>query len=157
MKTVRRVIDITVTASIALGLCLTCPGFVAAEGGRIVRVYGNVEEDEYISRLEPDEIWVGRQTTLVWVNMSDAEIKVIFLEGQTCKTSSSPAKGWKLDKKACYITNSTLPPGGTASIYFTRVGEFNYDIEYVGKSEVERGKIVVRTEAKGAFGKPALK
>ncbi len=155
MKTSNRLMALAIALGIVSVFCLTTTAFVAAEGGRMVRIYGSEEEGKFVTRLEPEEIWVGRQTTLVWVNMSDVDVKIIFPEGQSCKTSSSPAKGWKLDKKACYITSQNIPPGGTSSIYFTRVGGFNYDIGYVGKGAVERGRIVVRTVPKGVYGEPA--
>jgi hypothetical protein len=155
MKTPNRRMALAIAVGITIVFCLTTTEFVSAEGGRMVRIYGSEEKGKFTPRLEPEEIWLGRQTTLVWVNMSDVDVKIIFPEGQSCKTSSAPAKGWKLDKKACYITSRNIPPGGTSSIYFTRVGGFDYDIEYVGKSAVERGKIVVRTVPKGVYGEPA--
>lgn len=155
MKKIHWVVALTITVSMVMGFSLTASGQGSGKDARMVRVYGSVAEGKLITGLEPDEIWVGRHTTLVWVNMSDVDIKIIFLEGERCKVSTAPAKGMILDSKACYITDYTVPPGGTSSMYFTQVGEFNYDIEYVGKEKTERGKIIVRTEAKGPLGKPA--
>jgi len=114
---------------------------------KMIRVYGSTEGDKLVTRLEPNEVGVGKGVTIVWVNMSESEIKVVFPEGKTCQVSTSAALGWKLDAKECYITDYAIPPGGTSSVYFNKIGEYEYEVEFIGKDRKEKGSILVRTEA----------
>ena len=119
-------------------------GYGASET-KIVRVYGAFDKEPMV-RIEPDLLWVGRGSTVVWSNMSQAEIKVNFPKGEECKKATAAMINWGLGAEGCLITQQDIAPGGTTSALFKDVGRYDYEIEYVGKNMKEKGVIEVRTE-----------
>lgn len=113
--------------------------------GRIVYIFGSWEDGKITTSIEPKTASVERNTTVIWLNESQVEVKINFPEGKTCDLATLPAKNWGL-KGTCYITNDVIPPGGTSSIYFKRIGKFDYEVEYVGKDHIEKGCLRVSTQ-----------
>lgn len=110
--------------------------------GRIVYIYGYFQEDKSDTRVEPKIISIKRETTLIFLNESQVEVRIIFPEGKTCDLATHAEPGWNMKGK-CYITKHTIPPGGTSSMYFNSIGTFDYEVEYIGKDRKEKASIRV--------------
>jgi hypothetical protein len=141
-------------AGLALGLVMSIIAInqaIAAGQGygsqetMIIRVYGAFDKAPMV-RIEPDLLWVGRGSTVIWTNMSQTDIKVNFPKGEECKKATSAMINWGLGAEGCLITQQDIPPGGTTSALFKDIGRYEYEIEYVGKNMKEKGAIEVRTE-----------
>jgi hypothetical protein len=137
---------------LALALSLLVAGQAAAagqgygsSGTMIIRVYGAFDK-EPTARIEPDLLWVGRGSTVIWANMSQADIKISFPKGEECKKATAAMINWGLGAEGCLITQHNIPPGGTSSALFKDIGRYEYEIEYVDKNMKEKGTIEVRTE-----------
>jgi hypothetical protein len=134
-------------------LAIAMAGYVGAAGGKgygaketaIIKVYGTFDT-ESVTRIEPDLLWVGRASTVIWTNMSQADIKIIFRKGEECKKATAATLNWGLGEQACYITQQDIPPGGTTSALFKDIGRYDYEIVFVGKDVTQKGAIEVRTE-----------
>jgi hypothetical protein len=128
----------------------TPPAEALMKGGyKVITIYGEWEKDKAITRLEPSELWTSEGRTVIWMNMADSEVKIIFEKGKECKKVTSAALGWTLDTQECYVTGHSIPTGGTTSVRFMNLGRFTYTVEYVGKNRTEKGVIEVRPARKG--------
>jgi len=123
----------------ALSLLLVTQGPSFARG-RIIYIFGNFQGPEPEVSIEPNVTTENRNTTLIFLNESEVEIKITFPEGKTCSQVAVAAPDWNM-KGPCYITRETIPPGGTASIIFNSNGDYNYEVEYVGKNHKEKAQI----------------
>lgn len=102
-----------------------------------------------VTRVEPQETWIAKGTTIVWHNLSKKEIKILFPKGKECQEATGARVLWKLDPRACLITDFSIPFGGTTSALFNSIGRYDYEIEYVGEKSKEKGSVLVRTEPYG--------
>lgn len=110
---------------------------------RSIYVYGNLDNEKKDIDVDPSKTIVKPHTTVVWHNKSDSDIKLVFLDGKVCKKASKATLGLRM-AEACYVTGHIIPTGGTTSASFTRLGSFNYEVEYIGKNHKEKGSIRVR-------------
>lgn len=130
---------------IVLSVCLSGQGQGWARGDRMIYVYGSEQGDQIECSLEPIKASVGRDTRVIWANESDSEIQVIFLHGKECELSTYGTLGWKMNK-SCYITDKTIPPGGTTSAVFKNIGVYEYAILFVNKNRKLKGAIIVASQ-----------
>jgi len=122
------------------------PGVGVAQEARIIKIYGDFPSGKTAeTRVEPQETWVARGTTVVWQNLSKNEIKIVFPKGKECQAATGGRLLWKLDARSCLITDFNIPYGGTTSALFNAIGRYDYEIEYVGQTAKEKGSIIVRT------------
>ena len=108
--------------------------------GRIIYIYGNFQSSEPETSVEPKITTENRNTTLIFLNESEVDIKIIFPEGKTCAKVARVSPGWSM-KGTCYINKDTIPPGRTADIMFNSNGNYDYEVEYVGKNRREKAQI----------------
>ena len=133
----------------ALCLVLATPGTVLARG-RIIYIFGNFDGAEPEASVEPNITTEGRQTTIIFLNESQVDVRIIFPEGKTCSQVTRVAPGWNMKGK-CYITRDTIPPGGTSDIIFNSIGNYDYEVEYVGKNHKEKAQIRISTQPGHGF------
>ena len=119
---------------------------VQANDTRIIRVHSDFVDMKTI-RIEPNNIWVRPGTAIVFNNWAGKDISSTFKEGAKCDAATQAAVGFEFDPKtSCMITSQVIPNGGTASMQFTEVGTFDYEIETAGKMASKKGSITVRKE-----------
>ena len=111
----------------------------------IITIFGSWEGGRAVTRLKPKELYIDRETTVIWVNEAKAEVKMKFGEGTECKEVSSAAIGWKLASYKCVVTRDATPPGGVIRVRFNDPGRYEYEVIYVGKDRKEKGVIAVHT------------
>jgi len=111
----------------------------------IITIFGSWEGGRAVTRLKPKELHIDRETTVIWVNEAEAEVKIKFGEGTECKEVSSAAIGWKLSSHKCLVTRNPTPPGGAIRVRFNDPGRYEYEVIYVGKDRKEKGLIAVLT------------
>ena len=111
----------------------------------IITICGSWEGGRAVTRLKPKELHVDRETTVIWVNEAEAEVKMKFGEGTECKEVGSAAIGWKLGSHKCLVTRDATPPGGAIRVRFNDPGRYEYEVIYVGKDRKEKGVITVVT------------
>lgn len=134
--------------SLSLGVLVI--GTVLAQEARVIRIYGDFPPGKTaVTRVEPQETWIAKGTTIVWHNLSKKEIKILFPKGKECQEATGARVLWKLDPRACLITDFSIPFGGTTSALFNSIGRYDYEIEYVGEKTKEKASILVRTEPYG--------
>jgi hypothetical protein len=143
----RSILKPVVMVLVVMGIFLLAQRPAMSMDARMVRIYGASEEGNVATQIEPKNIWIGRNTTVIWTNMSDADVRIIFAKGKECKEGTRAALGWKLDEQECYLTATAIPPGGTSSANFGRTGKYEYEVDYVGKNMKEKGSIVVAKES----------
>ncbi len=114
----------------------------ASARGRMIYIHGSWEGTEAGTAIEPKIARVDRNTTIIWINESQAEVKINFPEGKTCKQVTAAAPDWSM-AGACWITKDSIPPSGTTSAYFNSNGKFEYEVEYVGKNHKEKGILII--------------
>ncbi len=124
-----------------MGLFLLTQGTASARG-RMIYIHGSWEGGEVDTSIEPKITRVEKNTTVIWLNESQVCVKISFLEGKTCKEVAVAAPGWSMSG-TCYVTNQTVPPGGTISAVFKANGSYNYEVEYIGKNHKENGTLKV--------------
>ena len=110
---------------------------------RIVRIYGAWEGSKATTLVEPKTASIGIHTTLVWANMSDVDIKILFVKGYACKQATTAATRFKMGERECFVTTDPIIPGDTASANFNEVGEYTYEVEYIGKNYKDNGVVKV--------------
>jgi hypothetical protein len=133
----------------AINLVLVISGEALARG-RIIYIYGDFQGAEPAANVEPKITRENRQTTLIFLNESEVEVKIVFLDGKTCGQVARVAPGWNM-KGTCYMTKDTIPPGGTSSIIFNSNGNFDYEVEYVGKNHKEKASIRISGPRGGSY------
>ncbi len=142
----------TLTGSMILLFVLSMSMFGTglAQEARIIRIYGDFTTGKpAVTRLEPQETWIKKGTTVVWHNLSNKEVRILFPKGKECQEATGARVLWKLDSRACLFTDFDIPYGGTTSALFNNIGRYDYEIEYAGEKTKEKGSILVRTEAFG--------
>lgn len=126
-----------------LACCYMATQSLIAQQCRIVRVLSSARGEIHI---EPDVMWVEKETCVVWNNWSRfSDIKVNFQKGKACQKGTSAAVGFELqeiDEKVCLVTD-WIPLGGTSSLTFKEEGEYPYIIK-ADKGKELTGKIIVR-------------
>jgi hypothetical protein len=133
-----------------LSVSMLMMGTGLAQEARIIRIYGDFTTGKpAVTRVEPQETWIAKGTTVVWHNLSKKEIKILFPKGKECQEATGARVLWKLDPRACLITDFNIPFGGTTSALFNSIGRYDYEIEYAGEKTKEKGSILVRTEPYG--------
>ena len=88
---------------------------------------------------------INRYTEVTWINDSNSQIKIEFGQGPNCKEVSAaafPGLGVRMQPDRCFITNS-IPPKGTLRFRFEEFGDYHYQVEYIGKDEVDHGELRV--------------
>ena len=110
--------------------------------GRIIYIYGNFQGSEPKTSIEPKITTENRNTTIIFLNESEVDIKIIFPEGKTCTKVTRVSPGWSM-KGTCFINKDTIPPGRTADIIFNSNGNFDYEVEFVGKNHREKAQIKI--------------
>jgi hypothetical protein len=110
---------------------------------RIVRIYGSWEGDKVGTQIEPKTISISPYTILVWANQSDADIQIKFLKGQACAKAAEAGSKFKLNEMNCWVTSAPVVSGDSISAFFHAPGEYEYEIEYIGKNHKETGIIYV--------------
>jgi plastocyanin len=143
MKRKKIVLTAAAALLVVMGSFLINQETASAKESRIINIYGDWKGTEAVTRLEPNELLVGRGTTVVWSNMSQGEVKISFEKGLQCQKGTHAGLGWKLDARGCYITHYNIPSGGTTSAYFKAAGRYDYEVEYVGKNRKEKGFVEV--------------
>jgi len=127
----------------SLACCFMAAQSLFAQQCRVVRVQSSARGDMH---LEPNVMWVEKETCVVWNNWSRfSDIKVNFPNGKACQKATSAAVGFELediDENVCLITN-WIPLGGTSSLTFKEEGEYPYIIK-AGEGKELKGKIIVR-------------
>ena len=131
---------------LAMGFMLLNAGPSMARAMRMIYIIGGMEGAKMMTSVEPKETSIGKGTTVIWFNQSESEVKISFLKGRECKVSTSAAVGWKV-KEDCYVTDYSIPPGGTTSAVFNGIGQYEYEVVYVGKDRKDKGMIKVSTKA----------
>ena len=142
----------TVTGSMVLlfALSLWVIETGLAQEARVIRIHGDfIAGKPAVTRVEPQETWIKKGTTIVWHNLSNKEVKILFPKGKECQEATGARILWKLDSRACLFTDFNIPFGGTTSALFNSIGRYDYEIEYVGEKTKEKGSILVRTEPYG--------
>jgi hypothetical protein len=118
---------------------MQCPAYAR---GRIIYIYGNFQGPEPETSVEPKITTENRNTTLIFINESEVDIKIIFPEGKTCAKVARVSPDWSM-RGTCYINKDIIPPGRTADIIFNSNGNFYYEVEYVGKNRREKAQIKI--------------
>lgn len=138
-------------ALLVLGMCLLLINEgTALARGRMIYIFGNFQGEEPETSVEPKITTENRQTTIIFINESEVDVKIIFPEGKTCGQVARVAPGWNM-KGTCYMTKDTIPPGGTSSIIFNSNGNYDYEVEYVGKNHKEKASIRISTRSAPGF------
>ncbi len=113
---------------------------------RMIMIYGSWEGKDVIPQIEPDVLWIDRSTEVTWINVSQSNVKIRFGKGTDCKEvtpAAFPALGVRLDPQKCFVISNSIPPKGTLRFRFKEPGEFNYEVEYIGKNLEMHGDIRV--------------
>jgi len=95
--------------------------------------------------LDTHILSIDRYTEVTWINDSDSAVKIQFGQGPNCKEFSAtafPALGIRMQPERCFITSS-IPPKGKLRFRFKEFGDYKYKVEYVGKKQVDHGKLKV--------------
>jgi hypothetical protein len=114
-----------------------------AKDVRVVRIYGNWEGGQGGVQIEPKITWIGTYTILVWANQSDTEVQIKFLKGKACTEATAPTPKFKLNEMECWVTSAPIASGDSTSAFFHAPGQYEYEIEYLGKNHKETGIINV--------------
>jgi len=97
--------------------------------------------------LEPLTVWVQKGDCVVWFNKArDVEVRVIFEEGKTCKAKTDSPVSFELkmyEEKMCFVTDY-IKMGGTSSLRFVELGEYEYKVDSGEEGAEIRGSIVVK-------------
>ena len=108
-----------------------------------------VIKSAYEMAMEYDQ-YHGMGTTVVWHNVSDRGIQIVFPEGKECEQATESAMRFKLSTgtEICYITEKHIPPNGTASAFFKELGKFNYEVRYADVDTKKEGAVFVKSGTK---------
>jgi len=110
-----------------------------AQETRVVRIWGRAEP-----WVEPPVLMVSPGTTVIWYNISKDEIKIVFEEGKKCADVTEAHPDFELVKEEnCFVT-TWVDYGATSSLRFMEPGVFHYVVEYEGRNQKDRGRIVVQ-------------
>jgi plastocyanin len=77
--------------------------------------------------LDPAEVNSGRGTTVVWVNHSVNDMRILFKEGDQITVSCINPVNFSLQKDGTFQSD-IIPHGGTASICFLEQGTYKYQL-----------------------------
>lgn len=127
-----------VTVILAVVIFIGNPATIgAAEKCDIVTIRGR-------DNIEPVTLTVKKGDCVVWMNWTrDQDALLSFKEGEKCVRATKTPVGFKMDvPSGCYIA-SWLSYGQTASLVFTEVGTYKYEIQFKvgGKNS---GTIIVK-------------
>jgi len=111
-----------------------------------IAIQGSFDGSNTVTWLDPKELRAGRGETVVWINESQADIKIKFGSDSKCETVAIKSLGRRLVPDRCFESKDALQPKDTLSIRFRDIGRYFYEIEYVGKNRIEKGVVHVRTE-----------
>jgi hypothetical protein len=111
-----------------------------------ITIHGGFDGNNAVTWLDPRELRVGRGETVIWINESQADLRIKFGGDSGCETVPIKSFGWRLVPDRCFESKEALLPKETLSIRFRDIGRYFYEIEYVGKSRIEKGVVHVRTE-----------
>jgi hypothetical protein len=111
-----------------------------------ITIHGSFDGSNTVTWLDPKELRVGRGETVVWINESQADIRIKIGGDSPCEEVPKKSLGWRLAPNRCFETKDVLEPKEALSIRFRDIGRYFYEIEYVGKNRIEKGVAHVRTE-----------
>lgn len=77
--------------------------------------------------LEPAEVSSSKGTTVIWVNHSVNDTRILFKEGDQITVSCINPVNFSLQKNGTFQSD-LIPHGGTASICFVEAGEYKYQL-----------------------------
>jgi len=84
--------------------------------------------------LEPAEVSSSKGTTVIWVNHSVNDMRIVFKEGDQVTVSCINPVNFSLQKDGAFQSD-LIPHGGTASICFVEGGEYKYQLLKVAGPE----------------------
>jgi hypothetical protein len=116
-----------------------------AQECRIFRIH-DLRSTPEVSKItiEPQTIYTSKGACVIWINwIPNQDVKIIFEDGKKCDDVTDAAFSFKLDANSCYLTDTAIPSGGTASLRFREEGTFEFAVESKNGLK-EKGKIVVR-------------
>lgn len=91
--------------------------------------------------LKPAEISSGKGTTVIWLNHSINDIRILFKGGDQVTISCVNPTNFSLQKDGTFQSD-VIPYGGTASICFVEPGEYKYQVVQIsGPKERDPAKI----------------
>lgn len=113
-------------------------------GAQVIMIYSSASPEEPVS-IQPQDVWIHPNTTVIWNNWTDVKASISFSEGDTCKVATMGSSGFEYDsKKGCFATVREIGKGDTASMTFKSTGRFEYTVELEGKKMKANGVILVR-------------
>lgn len=84
--------------------------------------------------LKPAEISSGKGTTVIWLNHSINDIRILFKGGDQVTLSCVNPTNFSLQKDGTFQSD-VIPYGGTASICFVESGEYKYQVIQISGPE----------------------
>jgi hypothetical protein len=143
MKTTR---ILTMASMIFLSFFLVTQGASFADNFQIPRSFPTSRMIMISDKgLDSHILAIDRYTEVTWINDSNSPIKIEFGKGPNCieiPAAAFPALGIRMQADKCFVT-SVIPPKGTLRFRFEEFGDYKYEVEYVGKSEVDHGGLKV--------------
>ena len=109
-------------------------------------IKGTFEEGKTFTWIEQRELRAGRGDSVVFINESQANIKLRFGEGSSCEEVPKKSLDWRLRPNRCFETKDLLESREALNLRFREIGQYPYTVEFVDKNRVERGVIFIRTE-----------
>ncbi|MDY6861983.1 MAG: hypothetical protein SV062_03235 [Thermodesulfobacteriota bacterium] len=99
------------------------------------------KDNEFILENDRIKIWENT-TTIIWINWGKFPVRIKFNNGQKLQDCTNVPQGFILNEKGEYIS-SYLRYGGTASLFFSEHGIFDYMIIDSTGKERKKGRVVV--------------
>ena len=137
---------LTMLSMIFLSFFLVTQGVALADNFEIPRLLPTPRIIMILDKgLDTDVLSIDRYTEVTWINDSDTAVKIEFGKGPNCSqvsVAAFPALGIRMQPDKCFITNS-IPPKGTLRFRFKEFGYYKYQVEYLGKNQVDHGELRV--------------
>jgi hypothetical protein len=142
----KRIRILTMANMIVLSFLLVTQGVALADNFQIPRLLPTPRMIMIFDKgLDTHILSIARFTEVTWINDSDSAVKIEFGKGPNCSQVSAaafPALGIRMQPDKCFITNS-IPPKGTLRFRFKEFGDYKYQVEYLGKNQVDHGELKV--------------
>jgi hypothetical protein len=96
-------------------------------------------------RIEPFKtIYVDRTARIWWENYSDTPISVQIGKGNKCKAIHNGASLQLFNPATmCGVTKQPIPPNGSMIIRFEEASTYNFEIQFLGTTTIEKGQLIV--------------
>jgi hypothetical protein len=142
----KRIQILTTACVIVLSFFLVTQDVALADNFQIPRLFPTPRMIMIFDKgLDTHVLSIDRFTKVTWINDSNSAVRIEFGKGPNCKqvsASAFPALGIRMQPDRCFVTGS-IPPKGTLRFRFQEFGDYKYKVEYVGKNQVDHGKLKV--------------